>query len=136
MTQQHTNNATGIRLWSREPSVSEGGTMIPATEITDAYTENGQLQEAGFHACAFFTIPRLVVSKRTGEVLHDGYPVDYADQVARAVRQRFGYALTAGTWRLSQSGHSFVFERQAAVGGAAFDFGLAVPSNGKQAVAS
>lgn len=106
-----TSPTIGVRTWRR---TAAAGASAPLAERIAETTAPADMQ-AAIAAAAFVTIPRQTPDS-------DGYDDAYAAAFAAALAARFGYA---GGRRVSTSGRSHVFEREAApVAGAAVDLGL------------
>lgn len=99
----------GLRTWRR----TDADAATPLAERIAETTHTGDASTAIAKA-DFVTVPR-----QTGD--HEGYDDAYAEAVAAALAERFGFA---GGRRVSTSGRSHVFEREAIQSGLSVDLGL------------
>ena len=113
----------GVRTWCRTGADASRPLAERVVETTDADD-----MAASIAAADFVTIPRQGTSRqgtsRQGPE-HVGYGDAYAAAFAAALSERFGYA---DARRVSGSGRSHVFEREALSQGAAVDLGVSVGS--------
>ena len=105
---------TGVRTWRRTEAGPAASLADRVTETTDGADMATALQQADF-----VTVPRLGIDAAGTD--HTGYDDAYAEALLAALQQRYGYA---GGRRVSTSGRSHVFEREAVLSGCTVDFGL------------
>lgn len=100
----------GVRTWRRTGADASASVSDRVVETT-----RPDAMPAAIASADFVTIPR---ESDAGS----GYGPDYAATFGAALAARFGYV---GARRVSASGRSHVFEREAAPQGAAVDLGVA-----------
>ena len=105
-----------IRTWKRHSRDSS----LPVEERVEETTHDHDDPEEAVRQADFVTIPRAECASASQRP-QKGYTRGYAERVAEALADAYGFA---GSIRTSRSGRSYVFEREAVPGGIAFDLGV------------
>lgn len=106
----------GIRTWKRQSS----DRSLPVEERIRETTHDYSEPEEAIRTADFITIPRAEYEGEDPR-FSKRYDRVYAERLARALRERFGFE---GAVRQSRSGRSHVIERERPSQGLAYDFGL------------
>ena len=105
-----------IRTWKR---LSRNSSLPVEERVTETTHHHGDPEQA-IRQADFITIPRAEYGGSDRHP-HQAYTRPYAEHVAEVLAEAYGFA---GRVRISQSGRSYVFERESAPEGIDFDFGI------------
>ena len=106
---------SGIRTYTR---ISTDDSLPVDQRILETTNQSNLVKSVA--EADFVTIPREMTEYEDG-LSQGGYSWDYAQRIAQVLKEKFGFI---GRLRLSQSGKSFVIERQVLGSGASLELGL------------